>query len=98
MVVLLGIYLLTTTGLLSFAGANGVANASDFGVLGAQVLGSAAADKLILLVVFLASEASVQATILFTVRPAFGMAPRQHRCEHPDRRIRPSDADLLARR
>jgi amino acid transporter len=76
MVVLLGLYLLTTTGLLSFAGAEGVANANDFGVLGAQVLGSAAAGKLILLVVFLASVASVQATILFTARTTFGMARR----------------------
>lgn len=76
MVVLLGLYLLTTTGLLSFAGADGVANANDFGVLGAQVLGSAAAGKLILLVVFLASVASVQATILFTARTTFGMARR----------------------
>jgi amino acid transporter len=76
MVVLLGIYLLTTTGLLSFAGANGVANANDFGVLGTQVLGSALAGKFILLVVFLASVASVQATILFTARTTFGMARR----------------------
>ena len=76
MVVLLGLYLLTTTGLLSFAGADGVANANDFGVLGAQVLGSAAAGKFILLVVFLASVASVQATILFTARTTFGMARR----------------------
>ena len=51
-------------------------NANDFGVLGAQVLGSAAAGKLILLVVFLASVASVQATILFTARTTFGMARR----------------------
>jgi len=76
MVVLLGLYLLTTTGLLSFAGADGVANADDFGMLGAQGLGSAAAGKLILLVVFLASVASVQATILFTARTMFGMARR----------------------
>lgn len=76
MVVLLALYLLTTTGLLSFAGADGVANADDFGALGAEVLGSAIAGKLILLVVFLASVASVQATILFTARTTFGMARR----------------------
>lgn len=76
MVVLLGIYLLVTTGLLSFAGADAIAGADDFGSLGAQVLGSALAGKFILLVVFLASLSSVQATILFTARTTFGMARR----------------------
>jgi amino acid transporter len=76
MVVLLGLYLLTTTGLLSFVGAEGLANADNFGTLGSQVLGNELAGKFILLVVFLASVASVQATILFTARTTFGMARR----------------------